>query len=388
MIRTENLSFSYVGNNSSWGLQDVCLDVAQGECIVICGASGCGKTTLTKALNGLIPHFERGWRAGRVLLNTGSAARDMKDIKPYELARIIGSVFQDPRSQFFTTRVADEIVWGCENIGVPKEQMKARLVKALSLFNLDAQQDRNVFELSNGEKQRAVFGSVWAMAPRIYILDEPSSNLDPGAVQHLARMIKALKSQGHTIVIAEHRLYYLSDLVDKMIIMDGGRIKSCHGRRDIQKFSSLELERSGLRQMDLTRHRFASSKRSTASGPCLVLENVSFRYGKISPPVIKNVNLEIAGGEILGLCGPNGSGKTTLSRLVSGLIKETAGTICLEKTVLSSKERLAICHLVLQQADHQLFRASVRQELETMPKKEKQMFRIWNRSLKQWGLPT
>ncbi len=122
MIRTENLSFSYVGNNSSWGLQDVCLDVAQGECIVICGASGCGKTTLTKALNGLIPHFERGWRAGRVLLNTGSAARDMKDIKPYELARIIGSVFQDPRSQFFTTRVADEIVWGCENIGFQKNR--------------------------------------------------------------------------------------------------------------------------------------------------------------------------------------------------------------------------------------------------------------------------
>lgn len=232
MIRIQDLSFGY--SKDLWVLKDVRLDVYRGQCILVCGASGCGKTTLTRAVNGLIPHFEKGWRAGKVLLEQGGISKDVKNFKPHELARITGSVFQDPRSQFFTTQVADEIVWGCENLKFKRKQMQELLAQALDLFDLGDQAHENVFSLSSGQKQRAVFASIWAMAPGVYVLDEPSSNLDPASVRQLARIIRRLKSRGHTIVIAEHRLYYLSDLIDRLVVMDNGRIKACCDKEEIK----------------------------------------------------------------------------------------------------------------------------------------------------------
>ncbi len=375
MIRIKNLSFTYKPDKTGWILKDACLDAAPGECILVCGASGCGKTTLTRAVNGLIPHFEKGWRAGRVLVNRAGAYRDVKHFRPHELARIMGSVFQDPRSQFFTTRVEDEVVWGCENLKFEKKKMTDRLAQALSLFNLEHLRDRNVFELSNGEKQRAVFASVWAMEPGIYVLDEPSSNLDPGSVQNLRWIIRRLKGKGHTVVIAEHRLYYLAGLIDRMVVMDRGKIKACYQGGEIQALSSSALETRGLRRMDPAHLEFNGGSGSAGAGGSgkvgrqdLVLNNLGFRHKGDANPVIRDVSFTISRGEILGICGPNGSGKTTLCRLVSGLIRKTTGEVCLGSTPLPAKERLKICHLVLQQADHQLFRASVRQEVLSMPR--------------------
>jgi len=368
MIRIEDLSFTYKPDKTGWILKDVCLDAAPGECILVCGASGCGKTTLTRAVNGLIPHFEKGWRAGRVLVNRAGSYTDIKHFKPYELARIMGSVFQDPRSQFFTTRVKDEVAWGCENLKLEKKKIMDRLDQALSVFDLEHLRDRQVFELSNGEKQRAVFASIWAMAPSIYVLDEPSSNLDPGSIQNLGAIISLLKREGHTIVIAEHRLYYLARVIDRMVVMDRGRIKTCYQGKALHTLSSSTLESRGLRRMDLAHLEFKGFSRTAGSGQDLVVNNLEFRHKKGASPVIKDVSLTIARGEISGLCGPNGSGKTTLCRLISGLIRETKGEICLGNTPLPAKARLKICHLVLQQADHQLFRASVLQEIYAMPR--------------------
>lgn len=365
MIRIEDLSFSFNGKKD-WVLKDLSLKAAPGECILVCGSSGSGKTTLTKAVNGLIPHFEKGMRAGQVILG----GRDVKDIPPHDLARIVGALFQDPRSQFFTTRVMDEILWGCENLGLKKQEIGRRLEQALSLFDLNRLRDKSVFDLSNGEKQCAVFGAVWAMEPDVFVLDEPSSNLDPLAVKRLSRQIRMLKDRGKTLIIAEHRLFYLADLVDRVVVMDQGRVRAEYSGREIRALSPQYLEQQGLRQLDISSLPWESGPEKTVSGACMTLENLTFAYKKNEFPVIKNLDLEIRQGEILGICGPNGSGKTTLVRLISGLIKETRGTIRLDGTPLAPEKRIKICHLVLQQADHQLFRASVKEELALMTGKK------------------
>ena len=365
MIRIKELSFIFKGKKN-WVLRDLCLNATPGECIIVCGSSGCGKTTLTKAVNGLIPHFEKGMRAGRVMLGN----RDVKDIPPHDMAGLTGSLFQDPRSQFFTTRVVDEILWGCENLGLGKQEIRRRLDQTLSLFDLNRLRHKSVFDLSNGEKQRAVFGAVWAMAPHVFVLDEPSSNLDPGAVRSLARQIRMLKIRGKTLIIAEHRLFYLADLVDRVVVMDRGRIRAVYTGREIRALSPGDLEHRGLRQLNLNLLHPEPCSGNTGSGARLTLKNLAVSYKKTKTPVIINLDLEIRQGEIIGICGPNGSGKTTLGRLISGLIKETRGTISLGNKPMAPVERIKVCHLVLQQADHQLFRPSVKEELALMTEKK------------------
>jgi len=367
MIRIKDLSVTYNPDKTGWILKDVNLTAHPGECILICGASGCGKTSLTRAVNGLIPHFEKGWRAGRVLVNYPDSYRDVKDFKPYELARIMGSVFQAPRSQFFTTRVDDEVAWGCENLQFEREKTSERLNLAISGFGLAGLGTRDIFELSNGEKQRAIFASIWAMAPLIYVLDEPSSNLDPGSVLALSRIIRRLKEAGHTIVIAEHRLYYLLGLVDRLVVMDRGKIHACYPKHRVEQMDASACKALGLRRTDLSQLAFNAPSGTTGPGPDLIIKDLEFRHKKKTTPVINRISFHIAQGEILGVCGPNGSGKTTLIRLVSGLLRQTQGTISLGSTLLPAGQRLKICHLVLQQADHQLFAASVRQEVLAMP---------------------
>ena len=194
MIEIKNVTFHYSGLDQA-GLCDFNLSVTDGECILLCGASGCGKTTVTRLINGLIPHFFKGELTGDVYVN----GLDIKQQELYNLAGIVGSVFQNPRSQFFSVDTDGEVVFGPENIGLPKPEILTRKKQVVQELNLNYLLGRSLFDLSGGEKQKIACASVAALLPDIIILDEPSSNLDWAAIRDLRDAMQLWKSQGKTI---------------------------------------------------------------------------------------------------------------------------------------------------------------------------------------------
>ena len=223
MLKTEELSFQYAGTRE-WAIKDVCIEVNRGECVLLYGSSGCGKSTLVKCLNGLVPHFEKGIRAGRVMLDQ----TDMADMPMHRISQRVGAVFQNPRSQFFTTHVIDEIAFGCENFGMPREQILSRIDESLDRFGIAHLRDRKIFDLSSGEQQKVIIASVYAMGADVWVMDEPSANLDNHAIDTLRDIIGSLKEEGKTIVIAEHRYHYLKEYIDRAVLLKKGRVCSVH----------------------------------------------------------------------------------------------------------------------------------------------------------------
>ena len=220
MIDIDHVSFQYSGAEQE-NLQDFNLQIKKGECVVLTGESGCGKTCVTRLINTLIPHFYEGGMSGVVLID----GVDTRTIQPHDLSDKIGSVFQNPRSQFFSLDTDSEIVFGMENKGMPYQVMLDRYQQTIRELHIEKLKDRNLFDLSGGQKQTIAFASVYALNPDIFVLDEPSSNLDPGAIQELRRLLLLIKSQGKTIVVSEHRLYFLNGIADRIVLMEHGKLK-------------------------------------------------------------------------------------------------------------------------------------------------------------------
>ena len=220
MIEFENVSFSYTGQEHG-GLRDINLKISDGECVLFCGRSGCGKTTITRLVNGLIPQFYQGELHGHVLVD----GQEISNIPMYQIAAKVGSVFQNPRTQFFNVDTDSEIAFGIENEARPPKKLAERVEQTTEDLHIQKLRNRNIFELSGGEKQKIAFASVYAMNPQIYLLDEPSSNLDMTSIQELKEHLRLIKKQGKTVLIAEHRLYYLMELADRIVYLENGEIK-------------------------------------------------------------------------------------------------------------------------------------------------------------------
>ena len=179
MIEFKNVSFHYGGEQGTGeGVDNINLTVETGEVVVLCGPSGCGKTTLTRLINGLAPHFYPGELEGEVRVDGVCVSTAPLS----ETSRLVGSVFQNPKSQFFNVDTTGELVFGCENFGLERDEIRRRLDKTVEDMKLDALLGRNIFELSGGEKQQIACGSVYTAQPEVYVLDEPSSNLDKKAI--------------------------------------------------------------------------------------------------------------------------------------------------------------------------------------------------------------
>ena len=221
MIELKNINFRYTGGTDAGGLENIDLTLPNGQVILLCGQSGCGKTTLTRLINGLIPNYYDGELTGEVLLN----GENISQLPLYETAKYVGSVFQNPRTQFFTVDSTSELAFGCENQGLSENEIVERIKFTAEQFGIEALMGKNIFCLSGGEKQKIACASVSVSDPPIIVLDEPSSNLDISATEDLRRMIQLWKKQGKTVVIAEHRLYYLRNLIDRVLYLKDGKIK-------------------------------------------------------------------------------------------------------------------------------------------------------------------
>ena len=213
MIQLKNINFCYAGGENAGRLEQINLEIPDGQVVLLCGRSGCGKTTLTRLINGLIPNYYEGELSGEVLLDGKNISR----LPLYETAKYVGSVFQNPRTQFFTVDSTSELAFGCENQGLPESEIIHRVKSTAVQFDMEDLLGKNIFRLSGGEKQKIACASVSVINPPVIVLDEPSSNLDQSATEDLRRMIRIWKQQGKTILIAEHRLYYLKELIDRVL---------------------------------------------------------------------------------------------------------------------------------------------------------------------------
>lgn len=386
MISLKDVRFEYRNNQSKDAscigrVKDVNLTVAPGELILLCGTSGCGKTTITRMINGLIPHYYEGEISGSINV----AGIDVFNEPIYETALKIGSVFQNPRSQFFTIDTMSELAFASENQGLPEKEIISRIQTTVADFQLESLMNKNIFHLSGGEKQRIACASVSVANPIIMVLDEPSSNLDHQTIQDLRDMIVKWKEKGKTVVIAEHRLYFLRDLIDQMVYMEKGKIKEVYCKAQVNSFSDQELREMGLRPFHLPtlqkRNKVVDAVDVQPDGllkekeikwaeddaadnnekGVIIFDHFYFSYRKNK--VLDIEQLAIPKNQIIALVGRNGSGKTTFARTLCGFEKKFKGRVWWNEKCYSSKKIAKQCYMVLQDVNHQLFTDSVLEEV-------------------------
>ena len=358
MITLKNVSFAYALGEEENGLKNINLTVGDGEVVLLCGESGCGKTTLTRLINGLIPHYYEGSLTGEVIID----GKEIHRLPLYETARLVGSVFQNPRSQFFNVDTTGELAFGGENLGMPAEEIEERIRRTVGEFNMDHLLERNLFQLSGGEKQKIACASVSVCEPEILVLDEPSSNLDMAAIEDLRRLIRLWKSKGKTIVIAEHRLYFLRELWDRVIVMKKGCIEREYTPSQFNSLSGDALSGMGLRPLYL-RSLKGKSATDHSSDEKVILNHFLHLYDRKGLPALKIDMASVPRGGIIAVIGLNGAGKSTFARCLCGLEKRCKGTLSIDGRHLSSRQRLKRCYMVMQDVNHQLFTESVLDEV-------------------------
>ncbi|MGV4325716.1 ABC transporter ATP-binding protein [Trueperella pyogenes] len=224
-IALDRATFQYAGKDDAV-IRGIDLDIHEGEFVVLTGRSGCGKTTVARLVNGLVPHFHEGTLDGTVSVD----GLDTRDLSIGDIGKVVGSVFQDPRSQFFMTDTTSEVAFGCMNAGLPQAVVLERVNSAFQRMGIQHLRDRSVFTLSSGEMQMVAIASCYAMDPSVYVFDEPSANLDIAAVKTLKRAMSKLKREGKTVVVLEHRLFYLSDLIDRLVVIEDGAVAKTYER--------------------------------------------------------------------------------------------------------------------------------------------------------------
>ena len=333
-------------------LTEINLKIHPGECVLLVGESGSGKTTLTKLINGLIPHF---YSYGQLDGNVCVQGEPVAETEMYKLAEKTGNVFQNPESQFFYTDSSAEIAFGLENQGLPPEMLRKRIVTTAKDLGIENLLGRNIFKLSGGEKQIIAFASAYAAEPEIYVLDEPSSNLDNTSVERLKELLHYIKAQGKTVIIAEHRLNYMRSVADRVIYLKGGRIVREFTADQFLALSERERISMGLRTLKETRITIPVC--TTVKGE-LCIDRIFSRYTK------KKICFGDSAGDVIGITGKNGVGKTTLCKMICGLLKEQSGVVSYQGKKLTRRQRQRLCAMVMQDVNHQLFADSVEDECE------------------------
>jgi energy-coupling factor transport system ATP-binding protein len=381
-IDFEGVSFAYgaLSEKKSPTLNDVTMRIARGECVCVTGPSGCGKTTLTRLCNGLIPTFYEGVKQGRVLIN----GIELEQWEMDELCRSVGSVFQNPRSQFFNLDTTSELAYGCENLGMSRAEIVRGVAQAVEALNLQDLLERDIHDLSGGQRQLLALGTACAMGADIFILDEPTANLDAVATQAVKRTLQRLRDLEKTILIVEHRLHWLEGLVDRVICMSDGQIAHDWTVQECAAMPADTAAGMGLRTWSLRNLRLGphaqASRTYAANDKALTLDIQAdgIRAGYRSDrEILKGLSFSATGGHAVAIVGRNGQGKSTLARVMAGLMCETYGGISLQARPLGARNRTGCVYLVLQESGYQLFGASVREEFKiglTLPDADDQAY--------------
>ncbi len=356
-IELKNVSFTYPESESG-ALGNINLRIKQGEFVLLAGSSGCGKTTITRILNGLIPGFYGGKLEGSVLLD----GRSISEYKSFELATLVGSVFQNPRTQFFNVDTDSEITFGLENAGVPSEEINSVLERVSEELDLYGLRGRDIFKLSGGEKQKIAFASAYATDPELYLMDEPSANLDTAGIEGLRKVLGRIKTKGKTVVVAEHRLYYLTEFVDRVVFLNDGTIE-----KEIDGDTFRSMDTKTLNEMGLRTNSYIQStgRGVNGVGTCVSEASVSIKNLSVAlggRRIIDSLDREFKKGRICCVTGKNGVGKSTLLRTLCGLVKKSSGSIALNGKEASAAELRKKAFMVMQDVNYQLFADSVLNE--------------------------
>lgn len=392
LVEIEDLSYWYPGSESP-AIEGITLRIGRGEFILLAGASGSGKSTLCRSMNGLVPHFYGGTVSGTVKIE----GVDTRTVEVRDLARDVGMVFQDPENQIITDNPVSEIAFGLENMGIERPQMLKRVEEVLASLRLSELRDKTVRELSGGQKQKVALASVLAMHPRVILLDEPTSQLDPISAEEFLSTLKALNDElGLVVVLAEHRVERCFHFADRVIVLESGRLAFDGGPRQMANWSrgrkwvplppitriflngqegdppltvkEGRIKIAGL--VDGTSSDLPATDPRPGTGlespPAIETSSLWHIYGD-GTEALRGVDLSIRQGEFVAVIGENGSGKTTLVRHFNGLLRPTRGKVMLEGTVIKDVEvaRLArTCGMLGQDPNLQLVSDTARGELE------------------------
>lgn len=348
MIEFQNVFFSYSDGDSS--INKIDFSIKSGECVVLCGKSGSGKSTILRTVSGLAPVFYEGNLKGKVEIDKQIPA----EMDSEERAKLFGVVFQDPRSQFFMNNVQDEICFAAENIGISAYEIKKKLDEIVEFVGIEHLLSKNIDELSSGQKQKVAIASSLILQPKVLILDEPTSNLDADGVKVLIKIIKKIKDRGISIIISEHRLEPFKEVVNRFFYIDKGMLRKIWTKEEFESLDNENLSKLGLRPKTINK----SSKTEKSKDLILDIESLYFHYKRTNSG-IDDINLKLYKGEVISLLGNNGAGKTTLCKVISGLLKENRGTIKYKGKAANRNLRNKFCYFVMQDADYQLYSDSV-----------------------------
>jgi energy-coupling factor transporter ATP-binding protein EcfA2 len=396
-IVLDKVSFAYPGSPPL--LRDVSLRVSVGEVVALVGPTGCGKSTLLHLCAGIIPHHQAGEVAGSLTV----LGMNVRELTLGAIAAETGVVTQDPENQLFNLFVEDEVAWGMENRGMDLEGMHRHMEEALRFFKIPHLRSRITYDLSGGEKQRVVLAATYAPGPGLFLLDEPTSQLDPLGSEEVLAGIRDLAAEGQTIVLVEEKLEQLWPLVDRVLLLNQGRIQLDIGREELYDHVRV-FEEAGIPLPPLVELGAVLRDRGFAIPPLpplpddaarvlkeavpgllgdsegrtsklsalpyvqarpirLRVSDVSFTYPQPRPTeALKAIDLELPAGAIVAVIGHNGSGKTTLARCMSGELRPTSGSVEIDDRrihAMSIRERAAHVGYVFQNPDHQIFKDPV-----------------------------
>ena len=348
MLTLENLSLFYEQDKKV--LDDINLIVADGECVLLTGESGSGKSSIINSINGLAFEYENAKFSGSIKVDS----KDLKGMELYEISLMISSVFQNPKTHFFNVDTTLELLFYLENIGLDRKEMESRMEDMLKLFPIKHLLGRSIFDLSGGEKQILCVAACYISGCKLIVLDEPSSNLDDKYIDILKEMLQILKNKGITLIIAEHRIYYLTDLADRIILVRKGELF-----KELTKDELLNSEsKLGLRSAIKT----VLKAQSKTVGNDLNIKKLEYNFKEGSR--LKTDDISFGLGNIYGITGKNGCGKSTFLRVMTGLDDKGKSEIIFNGKMLNKKDRLKNSALVMQDVNHQLFTDSVEEEIK------------------------
>ena len=373
LLIVEDLSFRY-RVREELAIKDISFELNPSELLLVAGASGCGKTTLARAINGLIPRSYKGDISGSVKL-FGEEVSEMTAIK---IAQSVGTLLQDPERQIVGAYVDSEVAFGLENLGIPRPEMRTRVQQTLERLGIEHLIERDTFHLSGGEKQKVALAGALVMEPQILLLDEPLASLDPASAHESLQLFRRLADEGMSIIIVEHRVEdVLSINPDRVLYMEDGEsiyIGPPDQLADHVNITQVKLPaQTIMEKVKAGTQTFKAIELPAPSQPpnsVLVFDQVDFNYTD-GPQVLHNINLTINEGDVIAVLGPNGAGKSTLVKHAIGLLKPKNGQVLLHGEDTRKMSVAKIAHqvgYVFQSPSQMLFAPTVEEELAFGPR--------------------